>query len=299
MSSSSALVSSLRAKRLSRTDGSEAQWVPPTASQAAPKRPAEPQVRTCARVRAKPRTVLTAPGSFGRGLPVTSEAPKIPRSPPRACVQNGLDQNRARGHRARAGMLSASSTPPGPAETGSLPKAALPLAPCRRSPPSRQQPSSARHSSLRAPLRAPLSQTKVGPRFFLRVPIALPDPGVQRASGYGRLRCASTPSTRRHTLAFPEMRLRVNAIRRMQVYDSGESDWSEAQVAGAGGHPLNGSGGADGHEGARRQKTRRSGVICCCGQASSTRSVKAQLLVRGEARSGDAAVWLLSRVRSA
>lgn len=40
------------------------------------------------------------------------------------------------------------------------------------------------------------------------------------ATGSGRLRYAPTPSTRRHTLAFPEMRQRVNAIRRMQVYAS-------------------------------------------------------------------------------
>jgi hypothetical protein len=49
-------------------------------------------------------------------------------------------------------------------------------------------------------------------------PPRLSDPMM--ATGSGRLRCAPTPSTRRHTLAFPEMRQRVNAIRRMQVYAS-------------------------------------------------------------------------------
>jgi hypothetical protein len=68
----------------------------------------------------------------------------------------------------------------------------------------------------------------VGPRFFCRTAIALPDRCIQRASGSGRLRCASTPSTRRHTLAFPNAFTRRRALESARVCLHGwrsRSDW--------------------------------------------------------------------------
>jgi len=58
--------------------------------------------------------------------------------------------------------------------------------------------------------RAPFTST---PRVSIRPRPSYP----MMASGSSRLRCATTPSTRRHTLALPSARQRVNAFRGMQV----------------------------------------------------------------------------------
>jgi hypothetical protein len=69
---------------------------------------------------------------------------------------------------------------------------------------------------------------QVGSRFFCQPRLALPDRCIQRAPGSGRLRSATTPSTRRHTLAFPNAFTRRRALESASVCLQGwrsRSDW--------------------------------------------------------------------------